>query len=255
MAARLTLWLLALLLMGAAPAKPVGKRAAGPAPVVLRELMIDVKEPALVWRWRAAADIGAEPTLLRAMRGEAMVALGKDRAEARAVMAGASAEGYPFRRYETSTDWKVVASTPRLLVILGESWAYTGGAHGNSGFAARLWDRRAQRSMTVDALFSDWPRARRLIEPFYCRELERMRREKRGPEKLDDDFEACPPLAQQIVYPFGSPTSGVADQLRVMLPPYAAGPYVEGSYEVSLAWPEGIGAMVAPAWKATLGTE
>lgn len=253
MAARLILLLLAM--WPAALAAQAAKRPSGPAPVSVRELVIDAAEPALVWQWRAAADIGLEPTLLRAMRGEAMVALGRDRAMARKAVTVARAEGYPFRRYEMTTDWSVAASTPRLLVIKGESWSFTGGAHGNSSFAARLWDRRAQRSIPVDALFSDWPRARKLIEPFYCRELQRMRRQRRGPETLGAEFEDCPPLAEQLIYPAGAGAAGTADQLRVMLPAYVAGPYVEGPYEVAMAWPETVGALVAPAWKATLGFE
>ncbi len=249
MAPRLILTLLALLLAGAAPAK----RPAGPAPVLVRELFITSAEPALRWRWRAAPEVGLEPTLLRAMRGEAMVALGSERSMARKAMADAQAAGYPHRPYETVTDWRVAADTPQLLALHGEVWRYTGGAHGNTGHAGRLWDRQARRSIGIDALFTDWPRARKLIEPAYCEALAAEQRTRRGDAPMADGFDDCPPLAEQLILPVSAPFGGPARQLRVVLPPYAAGPYVEGSYTIDLMWPEGVAALVAPAWKATLG--
>lgn len=251
MATRLIFAFLALLLAAAAPTK----RPSGPAPVLVRELFITSADPALRWRWRAAPEVGLEPILLRAMRGEAVAALGKERADARRAMGESRAGGYPFRTYETITDWSVSADTPRLLVLQGNVWRYTGGAHGNSGHAGRLWDRQARRSIAIDALFTDWPRARKLIEPSYCAALAAERRVRRGSEKLEDDFEVCPPLAEQLILPASDLMGAPARQLRVVLPPYVAGPYVEGSYSLTLPWPEGTAALVAPSWKATFGID
>ncbi|GGI94171.1 hypothetical protein GCM10007973_32910 [Polymorphobacter multimanifer] len=250
MAPRLILVVLAVLLAAAAPAK----RPSGPAPVLVRELFITATEPALRWRWRAAPEVGLEPTLLRAMRGEAMVALGTERAAARQAMAEARKGGYPLRGYETITDWSVAADTPQLLVLQGEVWRFTGGAHGNTGYAGRLWDRQARRSIGIEALFTDWPRARKLIEPAYCAALAAEQRKRRGETAPGNDFDACPPLAEQVILPVGM-MGAPARQVRVVLPPYLAGPYVEGSYTIELVWPEGVATLVAPAWKATLGFE
>jgi hypothetical protein len=248
MAPRLIVALLAVLLASAVPVK----RPSGPAPVLVRELFVAAAEPAIRWRWRAAPEVGLEPMLLRAMRGEAMVALGKERTDARRAMIEARTGGYTFRTYETVADWSVAADTPKLLVLQGNVWRYTGGAHGNTGHAGRLWDRQAQRSIGIEALFNDWPRARKLLEPAYCAAVATEQRKRRGEASLGNDFDACPPLAEQIILPAGM-TGAPARQLRVVIPPYVAGPYAEGSYMIELPWPEGVAALVTPAWKATLG--
>ena len=38
----------------------------------------------------------------------------------------------------------------------------------------------------------------------------------------------------------------------MLLGPYAAGSYAEGSYLITLPWPEGIETLVKPAYKADL---
>ena len=252
MATRLILTLLALwpaVLM----AQP--KRPAGPAPVLARELIIRQNDMALDWYWRAAPEVGLEPNLLRAMRGEALASADKARILARKDMTQAQSAGFPFRKHEYWTGWTVEADAGRLLVLLGRSWQYTGGAHGNTGHAGRLWDRQAGRSIGIETLFSDWPRVRRLIEPAYCAALEAERRRRRGADRLMDAFETCPPLAEQLILPAAAPVERVARQVRIVLDPYVAGPFSEGSYELTMAWPEGVAAMVAAPWRDALGLD
>lgn len=243
-----------LLLAGPAMAQ-APKRPPGPAPVLVRELFIREAGPELVWRWRAAPEVGMEPTLLRAMRGEALATLANERAEARRLKADMLREGFPFRAHETLTDWTVTVDTPALLVLKGEVWRYTGGAHGNTSFAGRLWDRKAQRSLMFEALFLDWPRARRLLEPIYCAALAAEQRRRREGALPDADMGECPALAEQLILPVAGPQAVRADGVLVVLPPYVAGPYVEGSYELRLRWPDGMAGFVAPQWRAALGVD
>lgn len=252
MATRLILILLALW-PALAQAQP--RRPAGPPPVLARELIIRQSEPALDWFWRAAPEVGLEPNLLRAMRGEALASAAKARTLARKDQSQAEAAGFPYRRHEYWTDWAVEADAGRLLVLMGTSWQYTGGAHGNVGHAGRLWDRQAGRSIPIDALFTDWPRARRLIEPAYCQVLDTERRRRRGDTKLMDEFETCPPLAEQLVLPAAAPAERQARLIRIVLDPYVAGPFSEGSYELTLPWPPEVAAYVASPWRAALGMD
>lgn len=253
MAARLILALLALWpAVVLAQAANIKARPAGPAPVLARELIIRQTGPALGWFWRAAPEAGLEPNLLRAMRGEALADAAKARKAAEKDRARAEAAGFPFRRHEYWTDWAVEADAGRLLVLMGTSWQYTGGAHGNTGHAGRLWDRQAGRSIGIEALFNDWPRARRLIEPAYCAALDAERRRRRGDARLIEEFETCPPLAEQLILPSSVPVERRARMVRIVLDPYVAGPFSEGSYELTLPWPEGVAALVATPWRAAL---
>ena len=253
MAKSLILLLLALL-PATLHAQPK-KRPPGPAPVLARELLITQSDTALDWRWRTPPEAGLEPNLLRAMRGEALTEATKARQRARKDRTQAETAGFPFRKHDYWTDWTVAANTKRLLVLQGTSWQFTGGAHGNTGYAARLWDKQTGHTIPLEALFTDWPRARRLLEPAYCAALEQQRREKRGTTRLMDDFETCPPLAEQFILPASAPADRTASSVRILLAPYVAGPFAEGTYEINLPWPPGTAALVAPPWRGALGLD
>ncbi|GGE17460.1 hypothetical protein GCM10011529_24960 [Polymorphobacter glacialis] len=221
-----------------------------PAPVPASDLMIRQASPGIEWRWRMAPETATQQALLRSMRTEALGEAAKARRAAAKDLASAQAAGFPFRPYETINDWTLAADTPRLLSLALETWSHTGGAHGNTGFAVRIWDKTARRSIGIDALFTDWPRARKLIEPQYCRMLAEEQRRRRG-EPTGGAFDACPSLAEQPILPWAG-LGQVASQYRVLLGPYVAGPYSEGSYLVTVPWPDGIETLVKPEYRADL---
>jgi hypothetical protein len=234
----------ALLLAAPVVAKP-------PAAIPASALLIRQSSPNIDWRWRIAPEAATQPALLKAMRAEALQQAGKDRSAAARDAASARKAGFPFRSYETISDWSLAADTPHLLALAGEVYSFTGGAHGNSGFAARIWDKAARRSIPIDALFSDWPRARKLIEPVFCKALADEQARRRGGQPLGNDFDACPKLSEQPMLPFGG-LSRRAGQFRVLVAPYVAGPYSEGAYLVTAAWPEAVRGLVKPAYRADL---
>ncbi|MEY2883143.1 MAG: hypothetical protein RL490_867 [Pseudomonadota bacterium] len=225
--------------------------AKAPAPIPASALLIRQASPAIDWRWRMAPEAATQPALLNAMRSEALKQAGKDRDAAARDAASAKKAGFPFRKYETISDWSLAADTPHLLALAGEVYSFTGGAHGNSGFAARIWDKTAKRSVSIDALFSDWPRARKLLEPVFCKALADEQSRRRGGTSLGNDFDACPKLSEQPILPFAG-LSRRASQFRVLVAPYVAGPYSEGSYLVTAAWPDAVRALVKPAYRADL---
>lgn len=239
----------AVLLISLLFAVPVA--AKGPSTVPALALLLREATPAIDWRWRAAPEAATQPGLLKAMRSEAQAELGKARAAAARDAAEAKKAGFPFRAYETINDWSLAADTPALLALAGEVYSYTGGAHGNTGYAVRLWDKAAKRSIPIDALFTDWPRARKLLEPAYCKALAAEQARRRQGTEVAADFAACPKLSEQPVVPFAG-LARQARQFRVLLAPYTAGPYAEGSYLITAPWPEAVRPFVKPAYQRDL---
>ena len=143
----------------------------------------------------------------------------------------------PFHGHYFTKAWATMGGAGRLLSLAANIGTYTGGAHGMSGFEALLWDREARRAIEPEALFVDPAAAWRMMEPVYCRALDRQRAEKRQePLPLEGDgwMIECPPLGDQVVVPVDADEDGRFERLRVLLGPYAAGPYAEGSYEVDV---------------------
>jgi hypothetical protein len=193
-----------------------------------------------------APEAATQPQLLAAMRKTALAEAAKAKTDAAADAAEAAKAGFPFRRYESISDWSLAADTPRLLALAGENYAFTGGAHGNTNYTAKIWDKSAQTVLPFPALFSDWAQARALIEPAYCAALATEQKARGG-----NPVNNCPRLADQQIVPFAG-LARQASQFRVLLAPYVAGSHAEGSYLVTLPWPDGIRALVKPAYRDDL---
>jgi hypothetical protein len=219
---------------------------AAPRVIPASDLLINQSTPAISWRWRMAPEAATQPALLAGLRGEALKAAATAKAEAANDAASAKKDGFPFRRYESISDWSLAADTPRLLALVGEAYAFTGGAHGNTGYTAKVWDKTAQKAVPFSALFSDWAKARALIEPAYCAALATEQKARGG-----NPVNNCPKLSDQPIVPWAGLASR-ATQLRVLLAPYTAGSYAEGSYLITLPWPEGIKPLVKPAYRDDL---
>ncbi len=235
---------LLLLALLAAPA------LAAPRVIPASDLLINRSSPDIEWRWRMAPEAAQAPALLAALRTEALTDAAKARSDAAGDVVSARTAGFPFRRYASMTDWSLAADTPRLLALAAETYSFTGGAHGNTGYATRIWDKTARRSIAFDALFTDWPRARRLIEPAFCAALVEEQTARLGSKPVDD-MHACPKLADVAIVPFAGLTTR-AMQFRVLVAPYAAGAYAEGSYLITRPWPEAVRPLVKPTYRADL---
>ncbi len=224
---------------------------AAPRPIPASDFLIRQSSPTLSWRWRIAPEAATQPALLREMRSAALKDAAKEAATANRDAASARKAGFPFHRYEVIGDWSLAADTPHLLALSGLTYSFTGGAHGNTGYAAKIWDKQSRRTVTIEALFSDWPRARKLLEPVFCRALADEQKQRRAGQAATPDFEKCPKLSEQPIVPWGDLGTNAA-QFRVLLGPYVAGPYAEGSYLITLPWPDAVKALVRPAYRADL---
>lgn len=223
---------------------------ATPPPIPASALVIRRSAAEYQWYWRIAPEVATQPALLRAMRKTALTEAATAARVAARAAASAKKAGYPFRRYETISDWSLAADTPQLLTLAGEVYSFTGGAHGDSGYAVKIWDKAARRTITIDGLFSDWPQVRKIIEPAYCAALAEAQRARRGTPAGSGAY-ACPKLSEQPVVPYGGRLTS-AGQVHVLIGPYVAGPYAEGGYIISLPWPEAIRPFVKPAFRAAL---
>jgi hypothetical protein len=146
-------------------------------------------------------------------------------------------------------DWKVVADMPRFLSLSAERYVYTGGAHGMSGFDALLWDRRSEQARDTLALFTSETAFVQSVRAGFCAALDRERARRRGDfEMTVPEFNECiDPLDATVI--LGSSNGKAFNRIGFLIPPYAAGPYAEGSYEVTLPVTKPVLAAVKPEYR------
>lgn len=143
----------------------------------------------------------------------------------------------PFNSHDYNRVWTTAGQSPRLLSLTAESYSFTGGAHGNTAFAQILWDRQAAREIEPADLFGEPAAAYRLIAAAFCPALDTeraQRREETLPLTGEGWMVTCPPLDKQVIAPADTDEDGRFDTIAILLPPYEAGPYVEGSYAVQI---------------------
>ncbi|MET0372179.1 MAG: DUF4163 domain-containing protein [Sphingobium sp.] len=143
--------------------------------------------------------------------------------------------GFPFHAHSLETRWRVAADTPRFLVLKSESYVFTGGAHGMSGYDALIWDKARKRETSMAALLTSETAFATAIRDRFCAGLDRARAEKRSAPVVrgDDEFTKCIDPMKEVLLPT-SRDSKLIDGLTVVIGPYSAGPYAEGSYEIAL---------------------
>jgi Deacetylase PdaC len=150
--------------------------------------------------------------------------------------------------------WRVVTDLPGWLSLSADVSTYTGGAHPNHGFDTIVWDRQADRRRDPVDLFTSKQALSDVIGKDFCRELDRERAKRRGGEKLGGDFDECIDPADSTLI-LGSSNGKAFDRIGVLVAPYEAGPYVEGSYEVTLPVTAAVMAAVKPEFRGTFAVK
>jgi hypothetical protein len=144
---------------------------------------------------------------------------------------------YPYNAYKSGTIWEVAGDTAVLLSLEALYSSYSGGAHGNYGFGARIWDKKAKKLLKNSSdVFTNPKAALALVRQDYCNGLNAARREKLGADwKADDDsvFSGCPPFADLAIV-FRGDKGKAMNRIAFIAAPYVAGSYAEGEYEVEL---------------------
>lgn len=142
--------------------------------------------------------------------------------------------GFPFNAYSTGVAWAVVADTPRFLSLSASITSYSGGAHGNMGFDTLVWDKDTNRALDPAEFFTSPAALEEAIGTQLCDLLQRERAVRRGQEPTGEGtFEDCVPLANTTLL-LGSTSRRAFNRLGVLIGPYVAGPYAEGSYEFTI---------------------
>lgn len=197
----------------------------------------------------AAAGIPALRALLDADLAKSRVELA---ANAREGESASKQDGFDFSPYEQSTRWTLVTELPGWLSLKRDSYEFTGGAHGNSGTSALLWDKAANQRRDPLALFVSKAAFDAALRGAFCDALDRERGKRRGApvdRTSGDGFEEC--LApSSITVLLGSSNRQQFNRIGFVADPYAAGPYAEGSYEVTLPVTPALIRAVRPEYRA-----
>lgn len=173
-------------------------------------------------------------------------------AEAQEGRAEAKQSGYDFNPYGHSTDWTVVTDLPGWLSLTAQRWEFTGGAHGNPWTEALLWDKAASARRKTEDLFVSKAALSSAIRLPFCDLLDKERaRRREAPVNRDsgDMFDECiDPLESTVI--LGSADKQHFTRIGVQVDPYAAGPYAEGGYEVTLPVTPAVLRAVKPEYRA-----
>lgn len=179
---------------------------------------------------------GAVPGLRDVLDGRLEEARRQLASSARDDQSAAQKDGYPYRPHSYGAKWAVVTDLPDWLSLSAEVYTFSGGAHGMTFFDTLLWDRRAETARKPADLFTSTDALRAAIRVPFCDALDREREKRRGePVRRDSGqmFSECiDPVAQTLI--LGSGNGKTFDRIGILVAPYEAGPYAEGTYEVTL---------------------
>jgi hypothetical protein len=170
---------------------------------------------------------------------------------AEAAQNDAAASGYPYRPLSFMKKWEQVASTPRFLSLSATTYTYEGGAHGMTTYDTLVWDRETGQAMRPIDMFPSAAALDDALRPVFCEILDHQRAEKRQePVRRDDSaFNACIDPSTNGALILGSSDGKAIDRIGILIPPYNAGPYAEGSYEVTLPVTPQIIAALKPEYR------
>jgi len=132
-------------------------RMAGTPPPAPPSKPFAVKETAggLEFAYAYPAEAAAVPALVDKFAREMAATKADALKMAKEDSASAKQSGYPFRPHSLETEWSVAADTPRFLALQSQTYVYTGGAHGMTGYDAVLWDKARKQESSVKALMTE----------------------------------------------------------------------------------------------------
>lgn len=211
---------------------------------------LEESSEALHFRYAWPAEAAAIPALNARLQAEAAALRQQALKAAQADRKERAPQGFPFHPHEAVKTWTVEGNTNALLALRGEFYTFTGGAHGMSGFDALLWDKGRDRDIAAIDLFADPKKAMALLKEAFCPALNAERAIRRGapvpsPSGPDDWMNTCPDLARQVLIP-SEAKNGAFTAIRVLIGPYEAGPYAEGTYDVALPVTRALADLVRP---------
>jgi len=232
------------------PAAVASASAAAPTPVTAREEKVESELIDFEYGYPAAA--GAIPALRAAFDADLDKRKVQLIEEAKAAQKDAREGGYEFRPLGYWLDWKVVTDLPGWLSLSADIGTYEGGAHPNHGFDSLVWDKQAGVRRDPVEMFTSPAALSSAIKAEFCKSIDAQRRKKRGADwKIGGEFDACIDPVENGTIILGSSNRKAFDRIGILVPPYNAGPYAEGDYEVTLPVTAAVLAAVKPEYRAT----
>ena len=219
---------------GAGSGTPPGAAAeAKPAPPPAKPFKVEQSSEDLEFGYSYPAEAAAVPTIVDMLRKDMEQRRADALKMAREDRKTAAESGYPFHAHALDTKWTLAADTPRFLSLRSDVYVFTGGAHGMTAHRTLLWDKRREREVAPDLLMTSRTAFGAAPGEKFCAALDASRAEKRGAPVVRgaDDFSKCvDPMKQTLV--LQSKDGKVIDSVLILIGPYEAGPYAEGSYEI-----------------------
>lgn len=171
---------------------------------------------------------------------------------AKSDQAEAAKNDYPYRKHSLEATWKVVTDLPRWLSLSAEMYDYSGGAHGMTFFDGLLWDREQNLARTAADLFISKAALSAVIRDPFCAALDKERAKRRGTpvdRNSGDQFDECIDPAEHTII-LGSSNGRTFDRVGILVEPYAAGSYAEGTFDITLPVTDAILGSVKPAYRS-----
>lgn len=221
----------------AAAEKFVNRMAGAPEAAPISKPFAHSEKSALlefVYAWPAEAS--AVSQLATQFRKEMVVEKADALKMAKQDQEAAQQSGFPFHAHSLEKRWTVTADTPRFLALQSSTYSYTGGAHGMTGYNTLLWDKARQRETSLEAIMTSPAAFATAIHDRFCDGLDKARAKKRGAPvpRGDDPFTKCIDPMKEVLA-LTSKDGKLVDGVTVVIGPYSAGSYAEGTYEVPLS--------------------
>lgn len=157
--------------------------------------------------------------------------------QAREAKKASEAEDIPFRPHSHSTEWSIVAKPEGWLSLFASTSTYYGGAHPNTAYDSLVWSDAALKSFEPVDLFKSPEALNAAIRRAFCERLNAERGKRRGsPVEKDSEelFDRCIDPVEDATIVLASSDGKAFDRIRIDVPPYAAGPYAEGTFHFDL---------------------
>lgn len=191
---------------------------------------VEEARPGFEFSYSWPIEAAAIPALDALLREEATRLRTESRASAEEMRRELGGDGGERPPYMFDKQWRTDANLDELVALSAAVYSYSGGAHGNSFYDALIWDRSARERIAFEDLFSDPEAAIAALTPAFCAALQAERAQRREGEEGRDD---CPAIGDHPVALITGP-SGRIETFRVLIEPYAAGSYAEGTYEIDV---------------------
>ncbi len=200
----------------------------------------------------------AHPQLRARLYDDGMAAIREFEADVR--RARAEQGGELDYNMELTLRWDAPVETARLVSADGMVWSFTGGAHGNPGFQAILWDRQGLREVKPADLFSSGADLSKLDRAL-CDSINAAKAARGGDQAWDpapyrgeqgDGIWVCPVALETRFSLAPGDTAGKAGGLVFLIDPYVVGPYAEGVY-TAVVPAAAFSALLSPEWADQFG--